>query len=291
MEKQTARSISTEEMAVRIREELDDFYNDGLISPTTFNKKKQYRNIIRAINHADRIIARDMNLTGSVIVFVPADTANVIFSENHLYAGDYFDDINAQKADIINRDRNYFLGKDQYLDVIAIQDRFLYVYTDYPINNPQTTSRIKKLSEEDFMGIENRTRNIDTGYWAEPYFEDVREEDAYCYFVPDEGRLVMSKMFKTPNFLKFRARLMPGVVNMSDLTDNEKDQEQWSVYESKSPHWAFELMISEALLWLIPRSSADARQLVQRDRDREKVSFEQSKPGDSNVIVPHHSWG
>ena len=51
MEKRTARNISTEELAARIKEELDDFRNDELITATTYNKKKQYRNIIRAINH------------------------------------------------------------------------------------------------------------------------------------------------------------------------------------------------------------------------------------------------
>ena len=288
--KRLRRNVSTEELAIRIREDLDDLYNGNVIDGRTYNKKRQYVNIMRAINHADRLVCRDITLTGSVIVYVPADTSNVIFSENHLYKKQVFDNIKAQTADIIKRDKNYFLAKEQYLHVTEILDRYLYVFEDYPVNTVRTEARIKKLSEEDYMGLESRNRSVKTGFWAEPYFEDVREDDAFCYYIQDEERLVMQKKFKTASFLKFRARLMPGVLQMQDLSENEKDQQKWDVYRVLAPHWAFETMQAEALVRLTPLSEAEARALVKNERDEQEFGMHQKRPSDSNVIVPHHSW-
>lgn len=290
MEKKRSRNISTEEVAVRIQEDLDDFYNDELISSNAFSKKNTFINILRAINHADRIIARDMNLTGSVVVYVPADTDNVIFSEQYRYESQVLSDIQSQAADLIDRDEAYFLAKNQYLDVISILDRYIYVHDEYPSGSEKNSARLKKISEEDYRGIANRARNAETGSWTEPYYDDLRKEDAYCYFVPDEGRLVIGKMFKSPKFLTFRGRLMPGIIQMQDISENEKKQKKWNIYQIQTPHWGLELMVSEALLWLLPRSASNARGIVKQERNEQKVGFENSKPGDSNVIVPHHSW-
>lgn len=287
-----ARSISTYEVALRIKDELNDFHIDDLISSQVHEKKTRFINVLRAINHADRIVTRDMNLSGVIVLFVPAETHNIIFAQNKRYANEYFNSIQAQQADLISEDSNYFLGRDQYLDIIAILDRFLYIYDRYPTGAEKVEARIKKKSVEDYRGIENELSRIENStYIASPYYEDSREADSYCYFIPDEGRLVLQEKFKSPKFLSFTARLMPGLIRLADVKEEDRDSNEYDMYNIKTPHWGMELLIYEALEWLLPLSASDARALVKQQKLEQKEGFESKKPGDSNVITPHFSWG
>lgn len=290
MSHSNSRSIHTEELAERILENLDDFFSDDLISSAAYSKKSSFTQVLRAINHADRITSRDMNRVAQVVMYVPADTNNIIFAEQYQYVADYIESIDSQEADLIDRDFVYFLGKDRFLDIIDILDRYLYVYNKHPVGGQNTESRIKKLSPEDFMGVEDRLRQLEETYWATPYYEDTPEETAYAYFMPDEGRIVLSKQFKTESFLQFRGRLMPGIVSLRDLDGSTIKDEDWEIYTVLTPHWGIELLVQEALDWLLPMSASDARAIVKQEKAIQKEGFESKKPGDSNVIVPHHSF-
>lgn len=278
MSDRTARKIDTEEVALRIQDELNDFHVEGLVSTQINNKKSRFVNIIRAINHADRIITRDMNLEGVVVVYVPANTTDIVFSQNYLHADKYFNSIDAQKTNLITNDYAYFTLKDQYLDIIAILDRFLYLYDEYPFGGTKASGRIKKKSASDF--------------WSTQKNYDARGSDSFCYFIPDEGRLVLQQQADSGRFLSFQARLMPGLVRLTDLTYEKRDSTEYNdTYQIKTPHWGMELLVYEALDWLLPLSSTDAKQLVKQQKAEQKIGFENSKPGDTNVIVPHFSFG
>lgn len=286
----TGRSIATEELAERILEALDDFYQSEMITAAIYEKKKGFTQIIRAINHADRITARDMNLSGQVVVYVPADTNNIIFPEQYQYLPDYVQSVDDQEADLIDRDFAYFLMKDSYLDIIAILDRYLYVYDSYPAKGNKSTDRIRKVSPEDYASLEDDLTKNET-YRAEPYYDDLREENSFAYFIPDEGRMVMNKQFETASFLLFRARLMPGVFSLKYLHSTDIEKQNWeNAYSVVCPHWALELLVAEALGWLLPMGAGAAQKLIKQEIMIQKEGFESKKPGDSNVIVPHHSY-
>lgn len=293
MANRTTRKINTEEIALRIADELNDFHASGLIESSIVNKRSRFVNLIRAINHADRIVTRDMNLEGYVIVFAPASTNNIIFSQNADFASEYYDDLVAQQADLINSDFYYFTGVDQYLDVLDIYSRYVYVFDQYPTGGIKPGSRLKKRAASDFYSRQEEISNIETSntYVASPYYDEARDADSMCYFIPDEGRLVLEQQFATAKFLGFEARLMPGIVNLSDLKDYDRDSSDYDIYKIKTPQWGMELLVYEALDWLIPLSAPEAKNLVKAQKMEQKRGFEDSSPGDSNVIVPHFSWG
>lgn len=286
-----ARKISTKEIAVRLREELDELYNDDMVSARAYKRKREFVNVLQAINEADRELTRDINLEGSTIAYVPAETSNLIFSNQHLYVPEFVESLSDKESDgdIITDDYVYFLGENQYLDVIEILDRYLYVYDEYPVNEVQSTSRIRKISESDYMGIENRIRTNETAFWNEPYFEDKRQVDAWCYYMVDQGRLHMNKKFESGKFLKFKARLMPGIVSMGDITADQKNDEKWDIYTIRTPHWGYEALRAKALVNLLPISAENARGVAERREARAEQRFYAAMPSDTNVIVPHHS--
>lgn len=289
----TARKIDTEEIALRIQDELNDFHVEGLVSTQINNKKSRFINIIRAINHADRIITRDMNLEGTVVVFVPADTTDIVFSQNADFAHEYIESLESQEANLIDSDYYYFTGKDQFLDVISISDRYLYIFDDYPQGGTKPSGRIKKRGANDFFSRQDDlSRTQGTNWLLDPYYDEAREAESVCYFIPDEGRLVLEKKFVSSKFISFQARLMPGLVRLADLKNYDRNATDYNdVYKVKTPHWGMELLVYEALDWLIPLSSPDAKNLVKAQKAEQKIGFENSKPGDSNVVVPHFSWG
>jgi len=281
------RDISTNELAVRVQNELQSFHQDKLISSFDYRKCKKYISLIRAINHADRIVTRDMDLEAVVVVFVPADTNNVFLHENYRDWANYVDNIKGQ-TNLTTRDRNYFLGKEKFLNIISIPDRFLNIFSDYPAGGARQSAHFRKVSYEDYQGRIHTNEILSEQYFGRTYQDN--RQDPLCYFSVSESRITLGTMFESPRYLQFTARVMPGNVNLDDIGEANVDNEDYNAYTVLAPHWSMELMIYETLLWLLPTSAKKARALCKQERDEQKLGHESQKPKDNNVIVPHFSY-
>jgi len=281
MEHNLRHHIKTEELAIRILENLNDLYLSKLLDSVIYRKKSEYINVIRSINHADRIITNDLALQGLVVVYVPANTNNILFSENYRYIGDIKSNITSQTS-LISQDRAYFLGKDRFLDILAITDRYMDVYNEYPaITSSKSSGRIKIIPEASFREADNSNSELTEYFNA--FDEDI---EGYGFFDPDNQRIVLNNKFQTASFLMFDARFMPGIMNLTDLTDSDKSNKDWEAYTVKAPHWAFETMIYEALEWLIPITAPKALEFVHAQKNDKEAKMLSGKPGQSSIIMP-----
>lgn len=288
MHTSNSRNIPTIELAEEILEELDDLYQDQAISAPIYRKKRGYSKVIKAINNADRVTVRDMNLTAMVVLFVPQDQASIPFANNYRYYQKYQDSINAD-TDLSSENKKFFLGKDAFLDVVEIKSTYLYVFDSYPVSAERSESRIKRVNHSEFYGREERLRYLQSTYFPTQYYEDRKDIESLCYFIPDEQRLVLDAKFSSDTFLQFEGRIMPGLITFASLSDQDKANEDWARYTIKAPHWAYETLKYEALLYLLPMSS-QAYKIIEERKARVKRDMEASKPSDSTILTPPHSY-
>lgn len=289
MDRFNASDIQTLEVAERLKEDLKDFYQDRLIQSATFREKTSFANLLRAINHADRLICRDTHAEKFVVVYAPEGQTNIFLDNNDRYTSEVQDAIEA--LDIPDDDKTIFLSRMYGVYVIQINSRHLYIHKEYPTGAEISEDRRRKVGHDEFYGPVQRVRQtLTVRYTDRGRSWNDKEVESQVLFIPGENRLILGKAPEEPLFIRFQARVQPGILNLKDIPKSKISQCDYSIYKILSPHTAFEYLLSEALMWLLPRSAHDARQIVGRDRDREDFRYQKMKPTDSNVVVPDHSF-
>lgn len=275
------RTIQTKEAVERLKEALVDLRDDGMLTPQAFLRKSGKTTLMRAVNHADRLCCRDLNIYTQVVAYVPPGDVNVLFDEQKRYRSNVQSAINElEDSQVV---RNWFLGNLNSIYVIEIISRYLYVHREYPSGNEKTDKRLRKVSTSEFRGGEEYFRRAASRSFVGVYRD--RPEEAMCYFDPNASRLVLGQRFEGERFLSFEARLMPGIMNLEDASSQKE-----GTYKILTPHTAFELLLYEAILYLLPASSVDARNLIFSQKEVERRRSLESQPVERTVVRPHFSF-
>lgn len=285
MNKFNARTISTHEVAERLIEMLDDLFNENLISGPVLRKKRSFKTVLRAINHADRIVSRNMQLSAQVVIYSPPGEAVLDLTQQGNFQGDIAADL-LEQVDLDPQTRAMFIEADAHLHVLEITSRYLDVFESYPAQAQKSEHRIRKVSPDDFSRDRDGQKRRFSHFHGR-FYGDLPHEPV-CYYLPSQQRLVLGQDVENPAFLRFTARIMPGILNVADVTDDKCD---FKIYNIVSPHDAFEYLIYEAMLQLIPMTASEARNLVLSLRNQESIDYLTTKPTDSNVVVPRMSFG
>lgn len=290
MENLNRRYIQANEVAERLIEILDDLHMDGAITGAAIRKKATFLTMLRAINHAERIVMRNSQSHGQVVVYAPSGEGNLFLDDQGRYEGDMKSDISGQ--DLSTAAHSHFLVKESHLRIIEIVSRHLDIYDEYPTDGARSDNRIRKISKAEYDQFEDRfIRN--TSFFFSNFYSD-STVDNICYYLPQENRLVLGQLFDSPVFLQFEARLMPGIVAIRDIPERQitaRDCLEFKSYKMIAPHEAFEYLILEAALYLLPMSAVDARAIIKADLVEERLHYLRTKPSDRNVIVPKMSFG
>lgn len=284
----STHTISTTEVAERIIDSINDYQSDGLITGMQYRTKTGYKNVLRAINHADREVCLNLVVNRLVVVYVPPNTSSIPFSFNKHNTGKVIESINALSLPVPNN--IYFLQKLDYLQILEINDRLVSVHDSYPTGQEDSTEVLRKISSTEFFNhtVEREGRYFLSynlpGYGFAP-------EEKVCTFIPDENRLVIADGYSTAKFLRFRARIQAGIFNVANLKTQCIEEKDYNQYKIVAPLYALEYLIEEAIYRLLPKSSLDAKRIANADRQDQKQQALALRPTDRNVIVPYSSFG
>ncbi len=282
-----SQAISSKDAAERIIDDLNDFQADGLINGSTFKRKTSFLSVLKALNHADRVVCRDLFIEKLVVVYIPPGANNIFLSQKAQDVADIQEAIH--EMDLEDSQEAFFLSKYDYTNVLSVESRFVDVFNKYPVGPERSEKRFTKVSLSDFFNTDDYHKPYSSrqrySYINRPLPENK------CVFILGENRFILGQTFDTPRFARFNARVMPGILDVTRFPKSKVTACDYDSYATLAPHYSFEYFLAESLLYLIPKSNLDARRIVATDRNREKDEMQRMKPSDNNVIVPYHSFG
>jgi hypothetical protein len=287
---QNERYIRAEEVSARILDDLTDAHEAGELSSSQLRRKTTYRQVIRAINHADRIVCRDLNVERYIVFYIPANTNNIPFDSNEQFSGKILEELRSKSLE--NPNRSYFYNKFDYLNVLDINDRYIHIYKEYPVSSEQSDAKIRLVNTSEFFNTKDYLDGSEYSFnpFGEPYDTDI-DIRFQASFIPDENRLILGGGYTTPVFARCMARIMPGIFNVSSVPDARAQSCEFDDYKVVAPQYTFEHLLSEAILYLLPKTPTATRRHMERMREREKSNTAKAKPVERSVITPPFSWG
>lgn len=284
------RAIRTEEVASRILDDLFEAHEAGELSSSALRRKTTYRQVLKAINHADRVACRDLNIERSIVFYIPASTYNIPFDSNDQFSGDILTELRSQN--LTDPNRGYFYNKFDYLNILDLNDRYIHIYNEYPTSSEQSQTKIRLVHTSEFFNTKDYVDGSEYDYsvYGEPYDTDLDIKFQGTY-IPDENRLILGGAYTTATFGRCMARIMPGIFNVGSVPDARAQECDYKDYMVVAPQYAFEYLLSEAILYLLPKTPTNTRRALEIDREREKSNMAKAKPRARAVVSPPFSWG
>lgn len=270
--------ISTQQLIDYVKEELSDLKEQNIISPGMFEKKNNFRLIMRAINQADRDICLFEKYEDQVAIFVPADRTTVFFEEQSAYVKDFF----AEHSDLKTTDKRlyaYLIQEQSFLDVISIAESEGYVFDSIPLKGEKTHNTIEKGTIND----------IYSAHGGRPHHHHDHNEvtsgghddrlQTYFAVHPSKRKMLLSQPFKTDKWILFKAKIAPQELDVLDMGRDDLE-----CYKIIAPYYAKAWLTIKTLTELLPRTTAREAGLV----DDEAIQQRRTrglKPGTGNVVI------
>ena len=228
----------TKHVAETIKDTLDNLRDTQQISENVWSKLQSQSRLLEAINNADIEVCRLVKQQQQMIAYIPKDTREVLLES--LGTDTSLDtaitsQLSVWGSIIESKTNTVFLNRDWYVDASNIVGEYISVYSSVPIGENKVSSYIKVMNNAMFEDNDS----------DEPYWDHIHGYSTKGYFEPNTKRLRLASSFGSDMFFSWIAYLIPAKVDATTLTS-------WTDYTIRSPYYAQGLLVSNALLQIVP---------------------------------------
>lgn len=267
-------SINLKSILAELDNELDDLYNEGVISASIYNKKAQQRMLVNAISQADRHIALQMKLAAHVAVYVPADQRTVFFSRQSEFVDQWMDEHSEMKA-ADARQYALLLDDKSFLQIVSVISTYAYAFGELPVSAaPSADDRLRNRLASEVEDKREYTYATTTGT-----VKVEKPSGKSFYADADRRKMVLSESFGSPTWLRFEAQIAPVGVPITDLSKSELE-----CYKIRSPYYTREWLINRSMVQLLSNRAASEGGYFDTEQKSKAEAFD-NKPGTGNVII------
>lgn len=267
--------ISLAEIYAVISNELEDLYEEGVISAAIYNKKTPKRLLLHAINQADKHICLKLKVKKYVSVFVPEGQKSVFFDRQKEYLTQYENQFSA----IQSSDPNQYAALSEnpsFMQVVSVVSQFGMAYDEIPFQESQSGIRINAgLYTEVESPDETQSYQV-TGGAVKTHVTGGQK----FWIDPVERRMNLSQPFDSDKWVRFMAQIAPLEISILTATTDEINN-----YLIRSPFFCREWLIDRTMIHLLSRRAAAAGGYYDSEAKSEVESM-QKHPGTGNVIIP-----
>lgn len=267
--------INTKQLIDYVKEELTDLKEQNIISPGMFEKKNNFRLIMRAINQADRDICLFEKYEDNVAIFVPSGRTTVFFKDQKAHVKEYFDEHSTLKTEDA-RQYAYLLDENAFLDIISVADSVAYVFDSIPLKGEKTFTTIDKGTLNDVYAAQKRYFEPDKNVTTGGYNDNVQ---TYFTVHPSERKMLLSQPFDSDKWILFNAKIAPQELNVLDM-----EKSSLECYNIRSPYYTKAWLTLKALTELLPRTTAKEAGLAE-DEILQQRRTRSLKPGTGNEVI------
>ena len=252
-----------------------------MLSHFAYEKKTNFLSLLRAINDADLKVTRDLNVVTRVILFIPPETSQISMEHTDWNEGELisamadkgmFEDSPAVTEVILNLKR--------WIQVIKIHSRYIDIYSEYPTEVAEAEAKIKMVSYSQMSDYQRRNH---------PYYHYGERICNLAYYDIDSGILHFNERYEESAFLSFEGELQPREMSAEEVTDEEIQEKDWSIYQPITPGYARNWLKWQTMYELLPLNAHDARQLVEKELEKERIRVSESRPGETLTFTPENS--
>lgn len=226
------RRLKTEHIANKVKDQLDSYRSMGILTNPMYDKFTSFRVLIEAINDADIEVCGAIRQTSQVVVFVPANTSEIILKGSELYDADHTNALLNSIPDLL---ADTFLNASPWTEIQEIRAQNLYVFSEYPLNGKKSESYVKLVSYSDLQGKRLNNNDPNTNVSQIAYYDATRY------------RIQLSQSYSSDKFLSFEAYLSPEKIDFEEITDDAYDE-----YTICAPTVASKLMEYQAIKEVLP---------------------------------------
>jgi hypothetical protein len=177
-----------------LKDRVDELFESEAIPQKTYVRKSSFRQLLRAVNKADRMICNIRKKLQTTALYIPAGVTTFPLSDHGVYAGHAIDSI--VKSTLMEKHPSaieVFLNEQPWIEIAGIESEYARVYRKHPVHTVTAEREIKRVNLTD------------------PSRASGQAPSTFSY--DTERRILhLSDPFGDDGFLVFEARMRPGKI-------------------------------------------------------------------------------
>lgn len=263
------QSLSTARILDTIKDRLDDYRSDEVISHAQWTKLTSFRKMLKSLNEADLQLCGDLKLETQVVIYLPEDTSILYLRSNEYQSGQHTSAINDLITKEPNGNHEYLFNLSMYRNISTLRSGFITGYKTFPLGVSAPSSRYAVVPFTEFQKSQSGQTYCDDRFGVLPV----------AHVDHGRGIIQLSRVQNSGTYLSFKAYVMPEKVDFAEVANTREAVE--AAYTPVSPNYTESLLVLMAIIDLLPESNPllptlDARQSEAFNRARLRVPMDSS---------------